>query len=73
MKLIVVIILQYIFVSNHIYTLNLQNIIYQLHFSKVGEKYFETEIWTFLGWLYNVLNVAFEYREQNTFCPVDKL
>ena len=42
MKLIVVIILQYIFVSNHIYTLNLQNIIYQLHFSKVGEKYFET-------------------------------
>ncbi len=38
-----------------------------------GEKCFKTEIWTFLGWLYNVLNVAFEYREQNTFCPVDKL
>lgn len=38
-KLIVVIILKYIFVSNHIYTL--KNIIYQLHFSK-AEKYFET-------------------------------
>ena len=27
---------------NTMYTLNLHNVVYQLHFSKVGEKYFET-------------------------------
>lgn len=39
-----------------------------------GEKCFKTEIWTFLGWLYNILNADFEYRAKNTFfCSVDKL
>lgn len=37
-KRIVVIILQYIFISNQMYTLNLYNVIYQLYLHKTGKR-----------------------------------